>query len=281
MVTPALFKRYPDARALAKATTAELEPQIQSTGFFRAKSKSLIGMAQALVEQHGGEVPATMDALVELPGVGRKTANVVLGHALGVPGLPVDRHVLRVANRIGIAESDDPEVVEQQLCARDAAGGVDADVRHADPARPPHLQAEAALRPVRRPRRLRLLPTVVARSRQPARVQKQKAAGDRVTRAALRPSSSMTRCARHPAALPRRDEEHRHRRRGRAVAGAARRDGDRAARHAVRPLPGHAAHRARLGVRQHAARSHLDLPGADRGGVRRRRGRSATASPRR
>ena len=74
-------------------------------------------MAQALVEHHGGEVPADMDALTELPGVGRKTANVVLGHALGVPGLPVDRHVLRVANRIGIAESDDPEVVEQQLGA--------------------------------------------------------------------------------------------------------------------------------------------------------------------
>jgi endonuclease-3 len=115
MVTPALFKRYRDARALAKATSDELEPQIHSTGFFRAKSKSLIGMAQALVERHGGKVPATMEALVELPGVGRKTANVVLGHALGVPGLPVDRHVLRVANRIGIAESDDPVVVEQQL----------------------------------------------------------------------------------------------------------------------------------------------------------------------
>jgi len=115
-VTPALFKRYPDARALARATSAELEPQIHSTGFFRAKSKSLIGMAQSLVAQHDGEVPATMEALVELPGVGRKTANVVLGHALGIPGLPVDRHVLRVANRIGIAESDDPIVVEQQLC---------------------------------------------------------------------------------------------------------------------------------------------------------------------
>jgi len=115
MVTPALFKRYSDARALAKATTAELEPQIHSTGFFRAKSKALIGMAQALVAEHGGEVPAQMDELVQLPGVGRKTANVVLGHALGVPGLPVDRHVLRVANRIGIAESDDPEIVEQQL----------------------------------------------------------------------------------------------------------------------------------------------------------------------
>src|SRR5437762_1294757 len=90
---------------------------MHSTGFFRAKSKALIAMAQALVESHGGEVPADINALVALPGVGRKTANVVLGHALGVPGLPVDRHVLRVSNRIGIAEGDDPEVVEQQLTA--------------------------------------------------------------------------------------------------------------------------------------------------------------------
>jgi endonuclease-3 len=117
MVTPALFKRYPDARALAAATSGELEPQIHSTGFFRAKSKALVGMAQALVARHGGVVPASMEALVMLPGVGRKTANVVLGHALGIPGLPVDRHVLRVSNRIGLAESDNPEVVEQQLCA--------------------------------------------------------------------------------------------------------------------------------------------------------------------
>jgi endonuclease III len=117
MVTPALFRRYPDAAALAGATTAELEPQIVSTGFFRQKSKALLAMAGQLVAQHGGAVPAVMDALTALPGVGRKTANVVLGHALGVPGLPVDRHVLRVANRIGIAEGDDPEVVEAQLCA--------------------------------------------------------------------------------------------------------------------------------------------------------------------
>jgi endonuclease-3 len=114
--TPALFKRYPDARALAKARHADVEPLIHSTGFFRAKAKSIIGMAQALVAEHDGEVPATMEALVELPGVGRKTANVVLGHALGIPGLPVDRHVLRVSNRIGIAEGDDPIAVEQQLC---------------------------------------------------------------------------------------------------------------------------------------------------------------------
>jgi len=116
-VTPALFKRYPDAAALAAAQTEALEPQIHSTGFFRSKAKSLVGMARALVERHGGDVPSSMDALVELPGVGRKTANVVLGHALGIPGLPVDRHVLRVSNRIGIAHSDDPVDVEQQLGA--------------------------------------------------------------------------------------------------------------------------------------------------------------------
>jgi endonuclease III len=115
MVTPALFKKYPNARSLARATAAELEPQILSTGFFRQKSRALIGTAQALVEQHSGEVPADMAALTSLPGVGRKTANVVLGHALGIPGLPVDRHVLRVSNRIGIAEGDDPEKVEAQL----------------------------------------------------------------------------------------------------------------------------------------------------------------------
>jgi endonuclease-3 len=117
-VTPALFKRYPDARALARATNAELEPQIHATGFFRSKARSLLGMATALVEEHGGEVPTTMEGLVDLPGVGRKTANVVLGHALGVPGFPVDRHVLRVTNRIGIADSDDPVEVETQLTKR-------------------------------------------------------------------------------------------------------------------------------------------------------------------
>jgi len=114
-VTPALFARYPTAKALAKAEPEELEPQVQPTGFFRMKSRSLVGMARALEEQHHGEVPNTMDALVALPGVGRKTANVVLGHALGIPGLPVDRHVLRVANRLGLVTSDDPEVVEARL----------------------------------------------------------------------------------------------------------------------------------------------------------------------
>ena len=116
-VTPELFAKYPDARALAAADTEALERQIQSTGFFRMKARSLIGMSQALLDKHDGKVPASMDALVALPGVGRKTANVVLGHALGVPGLPVDRHVLRVANRLGLVSSDDPVVVESRLCS--------------------------------------------------------------------------------------------------------------------------------------------------------------------
>jgi endonuclease-3 len=117
-VTPALFARYPDARALAEAHQDALEREIQSTGFFRMKARALIGMARALVDRHGGEVPASMDALVALPGVGRKTANVVLGHALGVPGLPVDRHVLRVTGRLGVSRSADPEIVEAVWCAR-------------------------------------------------------------------------------------------------------------------------------------------------------------------
>ena len=149
MVTPALFARYPDARALAAAAPEEIEPQIHSTGFFRAKSKAIVGMARALVAQHDGKVPPDMDALTALPGVGRKTANVVLGHALGVPGLPVDRHVLRVANRIGIAEGDDPEVVEHPAVPRHAAPPLDSHFRSPHPARPTHLQTETALRSMR------------------------------------------------------------------------------------------------------------------------------------
>jgi len=116
-VTPGLFAKYPTPEALAAAPAEDVERIVHATGFFRQKTKSIQGMAGALVEHHAGQVPPTMDALVRLPGVGRKTANVVLGHALGVPGLPVDRHVLRVANRLGIASSDDPERVEQQLMA--------------------------------------------------------------------------------------------------------------------------------------------------------------------
>ena len=114
-VTPRLFAKYPTAAAIARVEPDELEPIVKPTGFFRAKSRSLVGMSRALMERHHGEVPAAMDALTKLPGVGRKTANVVLGHALGVPGLPVDRHVLRVANRIGLVRSDDPVVVESKL----------------------------------------------------------------------------------------------------------------------------------------------------------------------
>jgi endonuclease-3 len=116
LVTPALFTRFPNAPAMAAATPGELETLVKATGFFRAKSRSLLATSQALIDKHRGQVPNSMEALVELPGVGRKTANVVLGHAFKVPGLPVDRHVLRVANRIGLAHSDSPEVVERQLC---------------------------------------------------------------------------------------------------------------------------------------------------------------------
>ena len=118
MVTPALFKRYPTPAALARAVPAEVEEIIRSTGFFRAKAKSLMGCARALVETHGGEVPRELQALVKLPGIGRKTANVVLGHAYDIAeGVAVDTHVLRVSNRLGIAKGDDPIKVEQQLMA--------------------------------------------------------------------------------------------------------------------------------------------------------------------
>ena len=116
-VTPELFSRYPDAAAYAQADHTELEDVIHSTGFFRAKSRALIEVGRALLERFDGRVPSRMRDLVTLPGVGRKTANVVLGNAFGVPGLPVDTHVLRVAGRLGLTESDDPVVVEQELCA--------------------------------------------------------------------------------------------------------------------------------------------------------------------
>jgi endonuclease-3 len=117
LVTPVLFARFPTAAALAEAPPAEVEAIIHATGFFRQKAKSVIGLSRALVAGHGGEVPADMAVLVTLPGVGRKTANVVLGHALGVPGLPVDRHVLRVAGRLGLIHTDDAVKAESQLTA--------------------------------------------------------------------------------------------------------------------------------------------------------------------
>jgi endonuclease-3 len=115
-VTPKLFAKYPDARALAKADQATLEQEIHSTGFFRMKAKSLIGMAKAVVENHGGEIPQTMEELVELPGVARKTANVVLGTAMGTnEGVVVDTHVARVSQRLGLTRATDPKDIEQDL----------------------------------------------------------------------------------------------------------------------------------------------------------------------
>jgi endonuclease III len=116
-VTAALFARFPDAGALAGADRTELEELIRPTGFFRAKAQSLLGLAQALLERHDGDVPPRMADLVQLPGVGRKTANVVLGNAFGVPGLPVDTHVGRVARRLGLTTQEDPVAVEHELGA--------------------------------------------------------------------------------------------------------------------------------------------------------------------
>ena len=116
MVTPSLFARYPDAAELAAADPAELEEIIRSTGFFRSKAKSLIGMAQALVERHGGQVPDDMTALVLLPGVGRKTANVVLGDAFEKSeGIVVDTHVTRLSNRLGLTNLSDAVKIERAL----------------------------------------------------------------------------------------------------------------------------------------------------------------------
>jgi len=117
-VTPALFERFPSPQALAAASLPDVEALVQPTGFFRTKARAIVSMSSQLLARHGGEVPRSMEALVELSGVGRKTANVVLGHALGVPGLPVDRHVTRVATRIGLTSAQTPERIEQELGAQ-------------------------------------------------------------------------------------------------------------------------------------------------------------------
>lgn len=114
-VTPVLFARYPEVRSLAMADLAELEEIIRSTGFFRNKAKNLIGCATALLEKHQGQVPRTMTELTALPGVGRKTANVVLGNAFEIPGLVVDTHVKRLARRFGWTRSEDPVKIERDL----------------------------------------------------------------------------------------------------------------------------------------------------------------------
>jgi len=116
MVTPALFQHYPTPQALAKAAQADVEKIVQSTGFFRAKAKNLIGMARGLVEHHDGEMPRTVEELIQLPGVGRKTANVVLGVAFGIAtGVVVDTHVRRISNLLGFTRSQNPEIIERDL----------------------------------------------------------------------------------------------------------------------------------------------------------------------
>jgi len=115
MVTPALFKKYPAARDYARADAATLEEEVRSTGFYRAKTRSIIAMAKTLVDQHGGEVPRSRQALVALPGVGLKTANVILGNAFGGQAIAVDTHVFRVCQRLGLARSDDPDEIHDQL----------------------------------------------------------------------------------------------------------------------------------------------------------------------
>src|SRR5207248_3571248 len=116
MVTPALFKKYPDARAFAKARPATFENEIRSTGFFRSKTRSILGACQAIVSKHAGKVPNSMEELCALPGVGRKTANVVLGNAFEKnEGIVVDTHVIRLSQRLGLTKQKEPEKIERDL----------------------------------------------------------------------------------------------------------------------------------------------------------------------
>jgi endonuclease-3 len=115
-VTPELFKKYPSAGAFANADMEEIQQEIRSTGFFRQKAKSIVSTCSELEEKHGGKVPRDMDALVKLPGIGRKTANVVLGTAYGIPsGIVVDTHVKRLAYRMGLSDQKDPDKIEKDL----------------------------------------------------------------------------------------------------------------------------------------------------------------------
>ncbi|MGA3216309.1 MAG: endonuclease III [Acidimicrobiales bacterium] len=117
LVMPALFARYPTPEDMSTAESAELENLIRSTGFFRSKAAHIISVSEAIVLRHAGEVPRTMEELTALPGVGRKTANVVLSVAFALPGLPVDTHVIRLSQRLRLSESGDPVKIEQDLCA--------------------------------------------------------------------------------------------------------------------------------------------------------------------
>lgn len=115
LVTPALFARFPDAAAMAGARQSELEEVIRPTGFFRAKSESLLGLSRMIVDEFDGRVPGTLEELVRLPGVGRKTANVVLGNAFGVPGITPDTHLMRVTRRMGWTTATKPDAVEAAI----------------------------------------------------------------------------------------------------------------------------------------------------------------------
>jgi endonuclease-3 len=116
LVTPRLFAHYPDVATLSQADLAEVEELIRSTGFYHHKARHLLGCAQRLQELHHGEVPATLDALTALPGVGRKTANVILGTAFQIPAMVVDTHVARLAQRFGWTTAKDPQRIEKDLC---------------------------------------------------------------------------------------------------------------------------------------------------------------------
>jgi endonuclease III len=115
-VTASLFQRYRTAKDYADAEPATLEAEIHATGFFKAKTRSLIGMGRGLVERHAGHVPNTVDELTALPGVGRKTASVMLGNAFGIPAIAVDTHVFRVSQRLGLARADEADEMQEQLC---------------------------------------------------------------------------------------------------------------------------------------------------------------------
>jgi endonuclease-3 len=115
LVTPALFARFRTAQDFAEADTTELETAIQSTGFFRAKTRNIKAACQAIVAKHGGDVPGTMEELTQLPGVGRKTANVILGEVFDVPGITVDTHVRRLSRRLGLTKHEDPVKIERDL----------------------------------------------------------------------------------------------------------------------------------------------------------------------
>ena len=146
MVTPELFRRFPDSAALARADQSELEALIRSTGFFRAKSRNLLAMARKVVEDHGGDIPNDLETLTTLPGVGRKTANVVLGTAFGIAsGVVVDTHVKRLARRLGLSTRTTPE---QDRRARPDAGRparwVGRFEPSSDPSRPPRLPGAAS-----------------------------------------------------------------------------------------------------------------------------------------